>query len=657
MTQVKDLVDAYDAFITGCKADGTWSAIKTSCIMAGWDNLNGALVPLVGTASTNFNFWGDADPDWADVSLLLRMNGANGGTTFTDSSSNTLTVTSFGNAQTSTAQSKFGGSSALFDGSGDYLSLSSNSVFSFDSDFTVELWVRQASSPIETFPILIERGSGTEVAGSWGILIDNSGANKRCSFFYGGPRTYVNVGFLQFDTWHHVAISRSGSTLRTFLDGVQATTATVTDNLTVTANLRVGSAGTTSNYFKGNIDDLRITKGVARYTSDFTPSTLTAPGASSDYNRITGLVGDGSTKYLDSNRSNNADPQNNQHVAVYQTALGTIVSGRLLSGRDPSTSTGSTQLSDGDGILANVEGYSRYNGTLLSITRANAPKFFGLSRSSSSSYTVRQASINTIRNDSSAAPNSTSITIFSNPAPNLHTNARVAFYSIGESLDLALLDSRVTTLMSDIATAISESYYANTTLVLNFDYSAGTGAAGIQDLSPYGPRSFSGTGTIVASPVKAGIGSLSNASIYTELGSESVTNNPGARTVEGWFYPTSFSTAPYLITYSSNTYKLELNTSGQALWKQGSTTYITHPTPLTLNAWNHVALTRQPGSSNEWRLHVNGVASSPSTVNLSIGSGRMYIYASATMHIDLVRDTVGVARYNSATFVPPSGPY
>jgi hypothetical protein len=175
---------------------------------------------------------------------------------------------------------------------------------------------------------------------------------------------------------------------------------------------------------------------------------------SGDYNRKTGLAGDGSAKYLNSNRNNNADPQDNQHVAVYQTALGTIASGRLLSGRDPSTATGSTQLSDADGTLANVEGYSRFNGTLMGITRANAPKFFGLSRSSSSSYTVRQASINTIRNDSSAAPNSTSIAIFSNPAPTSYTNARLAFYSIGESLDLQKLDSRVTDLINAFGAAI-----------------------------------------------------------------------------------------------------------------------------------------------------------------------------------------------------------
>lgn len=56
MTQILNLLDAIDSFITGCKSDGTWNSIKTSCIMAGWSNLSGALTPLVGVAPSVFNF-------------------------------------------------------------------------------------------------------------------------------------------------------------------------------------------------------------------------------------------------------------------------------------------------------------------------------------------------------------------------------------------------------------------------------------------------------------------------------------------------------------------------------------------------------------------------------------------------------------------------
>ena len=202
-----------------------------------------------------------------------------------------------------------------------------------------------------------------------------------------------------------------------------------------------------------------ILAGARTLSGTLVPLVGTAPKnfnfVAGDYNRKTGLVGDGSTKYLDSNRSNSADGQNNQHVSVYQTVLGTISAGRLLSSRDPSTATGSTQLSDRESINPNLnEAFSRFNGTSFTITRAAAPKFFGLTRSQSGQFTIRQAGAVTTRSNTSAAPNNTSITIFSNPAPLLHSNARLAFYSIGESLDLALLDARVTALVNAIGAAI-----------------------------------------------------------------------------------------------------------------------------------------------------------------------------------------------------------
>ena len=78
------------------------------------------------------------DPHYANVSLLLHGDGADNGTVFTDNSHSPKTVTAYGNAKTSTAQSKFGGSSIFFDGNGDYLVSPSNSAFQFGTgDFTI----------------------------------------------------------------------------------------------------------------------------------------------------------------------------------------------------------------------------------------------------------------------------------------------------------------------------------------------------------------------------------------------------------------------------------------------------------------------------------------------------------------------------------------
>ena len=84
-----------------------------------------------------------ADPYFSNVSLLLHMDGSNGSTTFTDNSSNGFTVTANGNAQISTAQSKWNGASGYFDGAGDFLTVPVNSAFELGTgDFDVELWAR-----------------------------------------------------------------------------------------------------------------------------------------------------------------------------------------------------------------------------------------------------------------------------------------------------------------------------------------------------------------------------------------------------------------------------------------------------------------------------------------------------------------------------------
>jgi len=88
------------------------------------------------------------DPYVNNVSLMLSMDGANNSTTFIDSSQNALAVTAVADAKISTAQSKFGGSAAYFDGTGDYLTVASNAAIAFGlGDFTIECWVNFSALP------------------------------------------------------------------------------------------------------------------------------------------------------------------------------------------------------------------------------------------------------------------------------------------------------------------------------------------------------------------------------------------------------------------------------------------------------------------------------------------------------------------------------
>lgn len=205
------------------------------------------------------------DPYWGKVSLLLSMNGSDGSTSFVDSSSLAFSVTANGNAQIKTDQSKFGGASGYFDGSGDYLSIASNAAFGFGTDaFTVEFWLYPTRNSGDE-DVVDSRTSDTGMA----LLIGKSGAGAvRC---YDGT-TVRTGGTLTLNTWQHVAWSRSGSSNIVFLGGTSvisfsnAFDAGTARPLTIGANVSTGFEN-----YQGYVDDLRITKGAARYTTNFTP--------------------------------------------------------------------------------------------------------------------------------------------------------------------------------------------------------------------------------------------------------------------------------------------------------------------------------------------------------------------------------------------------
>ena len=180
--------------------------------------------------------------------------------------------------------------------------------------------------------------------------------------------------------------------------------------------------------------------------------TNNGPFVSGDYNRKTGLVGDGSTKYLDSNRNNNADPQNSKHVSVFLST-------------DQSTNVGAyagSGNSSGDSLLrSNLSNKARSfaaNSSALSTSTINTLSgFLGVSRSESASVSLQANKSAIVAAQASASPTNRNIWIFAQSSGTAyHTSAstRLAFYSIGESLNLALLDARVTDLINAFAAAI-----------------------------------------------------------------------------------------------------------------------------------------------------------------------------------------------------------
>jgi hypothetical protein len=220
------------------------------------------------------------DEEFDNVSLLLHGDGTNGSTTIVDSSSSPKAVTAVGDAQISTAQSKFGGSSLAFDGTGDYLTVPSSADFAFGTgDFTVEFWLKSQNSSNQRGILQISDATGgLSTSYANGLVFYFPTASSIGALINGAGLQSAN-NILSLNTWHHVAATRSGTSFAVFVDGVQSITSTSSANLTA-SNLAVGGYYDTSYLLNGYIDDLRITKGVARYTSNFTPPTAPFPDLS-----------------------------------------------------------------------------------------------------------------------------------------------------------------------------------------------------------------------------------------------------------------------------------------------------------------------------------------------------------------------------------------
>ena len=165
----------------------------------------------------------------------------------------------------------------------------------------------------------------------------------------------------------------------------------------------------------------------------------------SEYDRKTGLIGNGSTMYIDSGRNNNADPQNNNHNAAYMSAVPTSGTSIMAGGL---TNTGTNSI-------LTTASRSRSGTADTGITASSG--FIGISRTTGVSYARRVNGSNATLNRTSESPFDANVFVFARnggAGASFVSNPRLAFYSIGESLDLALLDARVSAYFTAIGAAI-----------------------------------------------------------------------------------------------------------------------------------------------------------------------------------------------------------
>lgn len=262
------------------------------------------------------------DPYLSSVSLLLSMAGQNNTTAFIDRSTSFLQAIDFYGARISSAQSKFGGTSALFDGVDDYIDVTtSTSRYSFSGDFTVEFWTYRDATQ-STYPSILEFGTYQD-----GILLRPSAGSDHVYI------NNVNIGALSgivASQWQHFAITRSGTAVYIFIDGISRMATSVSGTINSSGALRIGASRyTTGQHYKGYIDEFKVIKGHAVYTTGF----ITPTHANDDVNindpyfsAVSLLMhmngANGSASFIDSSTNKfNPVPNGNVQISTAQSVF------------------------------------------------------------------------------------------------------------------------------------------------------------------------------------------------------------------------------------------------------------------------------------------------------------------------------------------------
>jgi hypothetical protein len=255
-------------------------------VIGGEQIISPALIAATGQVYAPTLTDGTTDPNFADVVFLSGFEGADGSTTLTEESSYGHSMIVRGNAQIDTAQAKYGSSSGLFDGTGDdWHALHINELTNLSptntDPFTIEAWVRIVSHDWRTIAAVHE---GSSVR-SW--IFQTTPAGELALYWYGsgaGQNLTSSGAGITTGAWHHLAVDKDSSgKIRLYVNGVKVADSTPADSTLkygLNCQFSVGAwASGASEVMNGWIDELRITRGVARYATDtsFTPPAAAFP--------------------------------------------------------------------------------------------------------------------------------------------------------------------------------------------------------------------------------------------------------------------------------------------------------------------------------------------------------------------------------------------
>ena len=368
--------DNYEHYIGSGAQPNDWSGYLAQFYL-----IDGSALTPASFGETNAltNQWQPINPTDIKPTLTFGTNGfylpfSNDALddSFTDSSTlhSVHTVTAGGNAHTDTSVKKFGTASLQLDGTGDYLSVSNNNDFNLGTgDFTIDCWVQSSDFvPGADAGVIIHlQDSGSSdfrlAMGSAGRAVVGQDYGMSWGYNNGGSWSTTAYGSdLADGAWHHVACSRQGSYFYLFQDGVLVSTTTNWAGLNITGNAtcEIGRRSTGQDYFEGYIDEIRVSKGIARWTSTF--ALETSAYAADEYTALL-LHMDGSdsgTTFTDSSWTSTSSYLSGMHaITAYGDIKNTRISNHSVTPNGDAhiigPKVGSSAISfDGDGDYLSV---------------------------------------------------------------------------------------------------------------------------------------------------------------------------------------------------------------------------------------------------------------------------------------------------------------
>jgi hypothetical protein len=651
------------------------------------------------------------DPNFNQVALLLHGDGTNGSqnNTFLDSSTNNLTITRTGN----TAQGTYspfslpdGQWSNFFDGAGDRFQIANNAALQVSSsDFTLETWVYLTALPASgSLSTIAQKGLTSTSNYEISFRFNNTAGVYTLELGTTANGTTISVASssslsLTANTWHHCAVTKTGTTATLWFNGVSVGTGTVNSTIiSGSADFCIGDNSSGNRPITGYLSNLRLVKGSLVYTSNFTPSTVPLTAITN-----TSLLTCQSNRFKD-NSSNNftLTPNGNVQVTAFSPFAPTSAyspsvnggSGYFDGNGDYLSAPADSATTFGTGTFT-IEFWYRANrnpsgtvqlgvvskgtsalSTNWQLVQLSDGKLRFLYNSSTSFTCSTSLNINTWYHVALVG-NSTSIIVYIN---GVQDGSVTYSYNYSESSVLRVGVNRPTSnyfngYISSLrvlkGTALYTSTFTpptapltditNTSLLLNFTN------AGIFDSSAKQNLETLGNAQISTSVTKFGTGSMAfdgSGDYLRVAGTSSLNIGTSNFTIEGWAYNTTVAqkglfqlSSTGLNTSFTATLGLLYSSTEWEVYGGGASNKVT-VTP-TFNSWFHFAVVRSSGTT---KLYIDGVSimSFADTYNynyqtLAIGGA----YSTGFLHtgyIDDFRITNGVARY-TADFTPPTAPY